>query len=344
MAQTLAQLTTIGVGGKPERLRVAANRAQLVAEALEMWADSDDWLVVGGGSNLVVADEIGSLQVLQVATRGVESVVTESGSIRLRVEAGEVWDDLVSGTVAAGLAGLEALSGIPGSVGAAPIQNIGAYGTEVSSVIRRVGFLDFNTGDELELTAEQLGFAYRDSIFKQGKLGVVLWVEFELQQLGGLSLPIRFQQLAKALGVDEGASVPVAQVRTAVLNLRKSKGMVLDPTDSDTASCGSFFINPVVSARHARTLPADAPRFEIPGTDGEQVKLSAAWLIEHSGIPKGFSLGDSRASVSSKHTLAIVNRGGATSEEVVQLAQFIQIRVSNQFGVTLLPEANLVGF
>lgn len=340
----LSNLTTMGVGGVPERFRTAQTREELVSQALEMWAEADEWLVLGGGSNLVIADEVPHLHVLRVETKGVENSTAASGRIRLRVEAGENWDDLVAGTVTAGLAGLEALSGIPGSVGAAPIQNIGAYGAEVASVITRVGFLDYLSGEQEELEAADLGFAYRDSIFKQSKRGLVTWVEFELENLGGLSQPIAFQQLAAALGVELGAQVPVSQVRDAVLGLRKSKGMVLDPTDSDTHGCGSFFTNPIVSERHARTLPTDAPRFEVAGSDGRFVKLSAAWLIEHAGMPKGFRLGPSRVSLSTKHTLAITNRGGATAKEVLELAEFIQLRVSNQFGVNLQPEPNIVGF
>jgi len=344
MQPELSQFTTIGVGGVPERLRVGTTSDELVAQALEMWSEADQWLALGGGSNVVIADDVPNLQVLRVASLGVESAITPSGSVLLKVQAGENWDDLVAGTVAAGLAGLEALSGIPGSVGAAPIQNIGAYGAEVAPLIRRVGFLDYLTGEVEELDASELGFGYRDSIFKRGKQGVVLWVELELQNQGGMSLPIAFGQLATALGVDSGAQLPVAQVREAVLALRAAKGMVLIAGDTDTASCGSFFTNPVVSARHARSLPAEAPKFETTDDDGATVKLSAAWLIEHAGIHKGFRLGQSRAAVSGKHTLAITNLGGATAAEVVQLAEFIQIRVSNQFGVNLQPEANLVGF
>jgi UDP-N-acetylmuramate dehydrogenase len=341
----LRDLTTIGVGGVPERLVVAHTRDELVAGALEIWREADEWLILGGGSNLVVADEIPHIQVLQVATKGVEStLVPGTNRVSLRVEAGENWDDLVSGTVQAGLAGLEALSGIPGSVGASPVQNIGAYGTEVANTITRIGFLDFLTGETVIIEAADLGFGYRDSVLKQGKLGVVLWVEFELENLGGLSQPIAFDQLAKALAVEIGAQVPVAEVREAVLKLRASKGMVLDATDPDTSSCGSFFTNPIVSDRHARTLPASAPRWESPDDDGLTVKLSAAWLIENAGIPKGFRIAGSNAAVSSKHTLAITNRGGATAGQILELAEFIQARVSNTFGVNLQPEPNIVGF
>lgn len=341
----LRELTTIGVGGVPEQLRVATTREEIVSQALEMWREADEWMVLGGGSNLVVADDIPHLQVLQIATKGVESSLVEgTNRVRLRVEAGENWDDLVAGTVQAGLAGLEPLSGIPGSVGASPVQNIGAYGAEVANLISRIGFLDFLTGETETIEAEALKFGYRDSILKQGRLGVVLWVEFELENLGGLSAPVAFDQLAKALAVDLGAQVPVAKVRDAVLQLRAAKGMVLDPNDPDTASCGSFFTNPIVTDRHARTLPSEAPRWETVEDDGQTVKLSAAWLIEKAGIPKGFRIPGSKAAVSSKHTLAITNTGGASAGEILELAEFIQARVSNTYGVNLRPEPNIVGF
>ena len=341
--RSLAQLTTMGVGGTPEKLRTANTRDEVVEQALAMWREADEWLVLGGGSNLVVADEIPHLQVLQVASKGVEASNVGDGKILLRVQAGETWDDLVAGTVQAGLAGLEALSGIPGSVGAAPIQNIGAYGAEVESAIKRVEFLPFGENTPRELDAADLGFGYRDSIFKRGLQGVITRVDFELTNLGGLSQTIAFEQLAKALAVDVGAQVPVADVRQAVLALRASKGMVYTTDDADSHGCGSFFTNPIVSDRHARSLPTDAPKWPVD-EDGRQVKLSAAWLIEHAGIPKGFSIPGSGAALSSKHTLAITNRGNATALDVLQLAEFIQIQVSNRFGVNLQPEPNLIGF
>lgn len=342
--QALAELTTIRVGGVPERIRVASSRDELLSEARAMWREADQWLILGGGSNLVVADEIADFQVLHVQSKGVTTELLADGAVRLRVQAGENWDDLVAGTVEGGLSGLEALSGIPGSVGAAPIQNIGAYGVEVSSLITCVEFLDYLTGEVQILTTDQLEFGYRDSVFKRGLQGVITWVEFELQNLGGESQPIVFEQLAKALGVSVGAKLPLREVRGAVLNLRAAKGMVLDSSDADTYSCGSFFTNPIVSDRLARTLPADAPRWEVDGSDGLKVKLSAAWLIEQAGIPKGFSIAGSGAAVSGKHTLAITNRGSATAAEILQLAEFIQLRVANQFGVNLQPEPNIVGF
>ena len=342
--QALADLTTIRVGGVPELLRVANSRDEIITEAKAMWASADEWLILGGGSNLVVADEVPQLQVLKIQSKGVETQLMPDGKVRLRVQAGENWDDLVAGSVEGGLAGLEALSGIPGCVGAAPIQNIGAYGAEVAGLITQLEFLDYLTGELQILSAAEMGFGYRDSAFKQGKSGVITWVEFELDNLGGLSQPIAFPQLAAALGVDLGQQLPLRQVRGAVLNLRAAKGMVLDPADPDTYSCGSFFTNPVVSDRHSRTLPADAPRWESTEDDGLSVKLSAAWLIEKAGIPKGFRIAGSSAAVSSKHTLAVTNQGGASAMEILQLAEFIQVRVANQFGVNLQPEPNIIGF
>jgi UDP-N-acetylmuramate dehydrogenase len=341
-AKALAELTTIGVGGVPELLRVAHSRDEILSEAAAMWREADEWLILGGGSNLVVADEIPSLQVLQIASSGIDFAFDGDQAV-VQVQAGENWDALVAWSVATGLAGLEALSGIPGSVGAAPIQNIGAYGAEVASRITRVEFLDYLTGELRNLGADELEFGYRDSIFKRGLQGVITMVEFRLDRLDGLSAPIAFDQLATALGVEIGAQLPLQQVREAVLKLRASKGMVLNPADQDTASCGSFFTNPVVSDRHARTLPSNAPRWEVD-EDGLQVKLSAAWLIENAGIGKGFRIPGSNAGVSSKHALAITNRGGATAADVLQLAEFIQVRVANQFGVNLQPEPNIVGF
>ncbi|MEN9747653.1 MAG: hypothetical protein RLZZ603_345 [Actinomycetota bacterium] len=338
----LADLTTIGVGGVPELLRVAISRDEIISEALAMWAEADDWLVLGGGSNLVVADQIPNLQVLQISSQGIDWT-KQDGKAVLQVQAGTNWDQLVEFAVAEGLTGIEALSGIPGSVGAAPVQNIGAYGAELSSVLTKVEFLDFLTGEVATIPAAELGLGYRDSIFKRGRRGIITMVELQLDLLDGLSAPIAFPQLAQALGVELGAQLPLAQVRAAVVTLRNSKGMVYNPTDADTRGCGSFFTNPVVSDRLARTLPTDAPRWEVD-EDGFRVKLSAAWLIEHAGIPKGFALPGSGAALSTKHTLAIANRGGASAEDVLQLAEFIQLRVANQFGVNLQPEPNLIGF
>jgi UDP-N-acetylmuramate dehydrogenase len=357
----LSELTTLKVGGPAARLVEPATRAELIDVVGETWNSPEDWLLLGGGSNLVVADEGFDGTVLHVVTRGITSTrVTGTRAVRLTVEAGESWDAVVAHAAANGWSGIEALSGIPGSVGAAPVQNIGAYGQELSSSLVALDFLDFDTEKLVRLPAAELGLGYRTSAIKRGRLGLVVSLEIALADDAGVSQPIAYAQLASALGVRIGDRVPVAQLRAAVLDLRASKGMLWDPTDPDSASAGSFFTNPVVSEQFARQLPADAPRWptapeeaarvlplgaDIPHVArGEYlVKLSAAWLIEKAGITRGFSIPGSRAAVSSKHTLAIVNRGGATAADVVQLAGYIQTRVMSEFGVNLQPEPVLVG-
>jgi UDP-N-acetylmuramate dehydrogenase len=304
--------------------------------------------------------------VLRTAVRGIAEVPGSApGRVRLRVEAGTPWDDLVAYTVERGLAGIEALSGIPGSTGAAPIQNIGAYGQEVGATLVAVDFLDYLSGAHERLAAGELELGYRTSVFKRGRQGIVTAAEFELVA-GGLGAPVAYAQLARSLEVAIGDRVPVLDVREAVLELRRSKGMVLDEADPDSRSAGSFFTNPIVSERFARTLPDAAPRWPVRSEDpdlvlplgvdlpaelperlpGEapQVKLSAAWLIEHAGITRGFALPGSRAGISGKHSLAIVNRGGATAAEVVELARYVQAMVQGEFGLLLHPEPVLVGF
>lgn len=342
---TLSQLTTMQVGGQPASLVTATSREQLIGAAVDAWNTGDDWLILGGGSNVVVADEVPDLTVIKVETHGTDfATMAGTNQVLVRAQAGENWDGLVLATVERGLAGLEALSGIPGSVGAAPIQNIGAYGQEVADTLQRVEFLDYETHEVSVLELAELQLGYRDSVFKRGRLGVVTWVEFLLEDHGGLSKPIASTQLAGSLNVPMGAQAPLTQIRKTVLELRSSKGMVLNPADPDSVSCGSFFTNPIVDEHFARTLPFEAPRWETEADEGATVKLSAAWLIEKAGIPKGFSLAGSRAGISTKHTLAITNRGGATASEVLQLAEFVQARVSNQFGINLQPEPNLIGF
>lgn len=344
MTKALSELTTIRVGGIPSEIFVAHTRDDLIEHTLEVWRSGDDWLLLGGGSNMVVADDINELRVIQVANRGIEATPTLDGKVRLRVQAGENWDELVRSSVEQGLAGIEAMAGIPGTVGAAPVQNIGAYGQELSDVLVRIEFLDYETHELTVLDATELGFDYRSSIIKRGRAGVITWVELELQKLGGLSRPLYTSQVAADLCVAMGDQVPLADVRNSVLKLRAQKGMVLDANDPDSVSCGSFFTNPIVSDSFARTLPTEAPRWESEDDDGLTVKLSAAWLIEQAGIGRGFTLGKSKAAVSSKHTLAIVNRGGATAAEITELARFIQERVAAKFGINLVPEPNLIGF
>lgn len=350
------------VGGPAREVIDATTEQQLVDAAHEVWGGQDEWLLLGGGSNMVVADEGFDGTVIRVLTRGVERLESAGSTVRLRVQAGEPWDELVAHAVANGWAGIEGLSGIPGSCGAAPIQNIGAYGQELSDSLAHIDFLDYLDGDVAHLTAADLALGYRTSAIKEGRQGVVTAIEIDLLDTGdGLSAPIAYDQLASALGVALGARVPLQLVRDTVLALRASKGMVLDPNDADSTSCGSFFTNPIVGENFARTLPEATPRWPLSDEPGDavvalgeepalpplgrdhRVKLSAAWLIERAGIGRGFALPGSRAAISSKHTLAIVNTGGATAEEVAQLARYVHTRVYSEFGVRLQPEPNLVG-
>lgn len=351
----LAELTTLRVGGPAGRVVEATTRDELIAAVAELGPDD---LVLGGGSNLVVADEGIPGTVLRVGTRG----IVEAAPGILRVEAGETWDDVVQAAVDRGYAGIEALSGIPGSAGAAPVQNIGAYGQELGASIVAVEVAQPGTGRIARVDAAHLALGYRTSVFKQGVPGVVVALELGFGPGDGLSRPVAYAQLAAALQVRLGDRVPLAEARAAVLALRASKGMVLDAADPDSASAGSFFTNPIVSEPFARRLPADAPRWAQEPEEPERVlpigsdipplaraverhvKLSAAWLIERAGVARGFAIPGSGAAISSKHTLAIVNRGGATAADVLQLADYVQTRVLSEFGVRLQPEPTLVGF
>jgi len=369
----LGELTTLHVGGVPAAMLEPATEQELVDAALDVWSDGGEWMLLGGGSNTVAGDEGFDGTVIRVLTGGIERLAPDDATdavVRLRVQAGESWDGLVAYTVEQGWTGLEALSGIPGSVGAAPVQNIGAYGQELAPSLTAIDFLDEESGELRHMPAGELALGYRTSVLKQGLRGVVVAVELTLRaaeaSAGGapLSEPIAYPQLAGALGVQLGDRVPLADVRTAVLALRASKGMVLDAADHDTWSAGSFFTNPIVSEGFARELPAGAPRWPlgralpdrvipleeyagvgpVPGADNPvRVKLSAAWLIEAAGIGRGFRLPGSRAAISSKHTLAITNTGGATADEIAQLARFVQGRVAAEFGIILQPEPVLVG-
>ncbi|MGO2110513.1 MAG: UDP-N-acetylmuramate dehydrogenase [Pseudoclavibacter sp.] len=356
MTTRLADYTTTRVGGPAPLFETAATRDEVVAAARRLFAEHDDVVLIAGGSNTIAGDEPLEEPVLHIATRGVEVVDDQRddpGTVLMVVEAGEPWVDLVNASVAQGFAGIEALAGIPGSVGAAPVQNIGAYGQEVASTLRRIEFYDAELDEVIWIDREQLGLGYRTSMLKRGeRRGVVLRVELELLdapgpdgQPGGMGLPIAYAQLASALDAEPGDRLPVVRVRDAVLKLRASKGMVLDPDDPDSVSSGSFFVNPIVSLSFARELPGSAPRYpQDPLPDGtELVKLSAAWLIEHAGIGKGFTLPGSQAAISSKHTLAITNRGGATAEQIAELARYVRARVVAEFGVELQPEPILLG-
>jgi UDP-N-acetylmuramate dehydrogenase len=317
----LAELTTLRLGGPAASYVEARTEAELIDAA------RDAALIMAGGSNLVVADEGVPGPVVRIATRGIERDGT-----RLTVAAGEDWDALVARCVDDGLQGFECLSGIPGSVGATPIQNVGAYGQEVAETIVSVRVFDRETGRVEEMTAADCGFEYRSSVFKYHDRRVVLAVTFALREATE-SGPLRYRELTRALGVEVGGTAPLAAVREAVLALRRGKGMVIDPADPDSVSAGSFFTNPILAA-----VPEGAPAWPEP--DG-RVKTSAAWLIEQAGFHRGY--GNGRAGISTKHTLALVNRGGATTAELVALAREIAAGVEDRFGIALHPEPVLVG-
>jgi UDP-N-acetylmuramate dehydrogenase len=343
----LAPLTTLRLGGPADRLVTVEEEDDLVDAVREADAAGERLLVLAGGSNLVIADAGFPGLVVRVATRGIDRAPADDGRVRLTVQAGEEWDAVVAAVVADGLAGIECLSGIPGSTGATPIQNVGAYGQEVSATVTAVRVLDRRTGAVEDLPPQACGFAYRSSAFKGRETHVVLAVTFSLAR-ATVGEPLRYAELARALDVEVGAAAPLAEVREAVLRLRRGKGMVIDPGDPDSVSAGSFFTNPIVEAGDFEALEGRAadrlgpevrpPRFPEP--DG-RVKTSAAWLIEHAGFSKGY--GDGRIGISAKHALALVNRGGGTTAELVALASEIAGGVRAAFGVELRPEPTLVG-
>ncbi|WP_367113085.1 UDP-N-acetylmuramate dehydrogenase [uncultured Tessaracoccus sp.] len=334
----LADHTTLRVGGPARRFVVARTPDEVAAVVGE--ADDADVpvLVLGGGSNVLVADEGFDGLVVQVGVTGVQGTVSDCGGAVIKVGAGEVWDDFVAHAVGEGWVGPEALSGIPGSVGATPIQNVGAYGAEVSHFVYQVRTFDRETKQFRTFANADCEFAYRDSVFKRhpGRY-VVVEVTFQFR-LGHLSAPIRYQELARRLGVEVGDLAEASLVRETVLAIRAGKGMVLDETDHDTWSAGSFFTNPILDADAAASLPDGAPRF--PAGEG-RVKTSAAWLIQHSGFDKGHRRGS--AGLSTKHVLALTNRGGATAAELVGLAREVRDGVERATGIRLRPEVNLVG-
>jgi UDP-N-acetylmuramate dehydrogenase len=330
----LSELTTLRLGGPAGRYVEASTDEEVV----DVVRAGEPLLILAGGSNLVVADEGFPGTVLRIATRG----VARDGAT-LEVAAGEPWDPLVARCVAEGLEGVECLAGIPGSVGATPIQNVGAYGQEVAETIVGVRVLDRASRVVEELPPEACGFTYRSSAFKRepGRW-VVLAVRFALKA-SQLSTPIRYAELARALDVELGDRAPLAQVREAVLALRRRKGMVLDASDPDTASAGSFFTNPILDADQFAALQArvDVAPPAWPDADG-RVKTSAAWLIERAGFRRGYGDPDGIA-ISTKHTLALTNRGAGTTAQLVALAREIAAGVHDAFGVDLTPEPVLVG-
>ncbi|MCX4995325.1 UDP-N-acetylmuramate dehydrogenase [Streptomyces longwoodensis] len=340
----LAPLTTFRLGGPAARLVTATTDTEVVEAVREADAAGTPLLVVGGGSNLVIGDKGFDGTALKIATRGFELVGN-----RLELAAGEVWTDAVGRTVEAGLAGIECLAGIPGSAGATPIQNVGAYGQEVSSTITEVVAYDRTSGETVALSGAECAFSYRHSRFKADpERYVVLRVRFELEDAGGLSAPLKYAETARALGVEPGDRVPLADARETVLKLRAGKGMVLDPEDHDTWSAGSFFTNPILTdadfaAFHARVkerLGEDAEPPAYPAGPG-RTKTSAAWLIDKAGFTKGYGSGPAR--ISTKHTLALTNRGGATTEDLLALAREVVAGVREAFGVTLVNEPVTVG-
>ncbi|HWD01130.1 MAG TPA: UDP-N-acetylmuramate dehydrogenase [Amycolatopsis sp.] len=338
----LADYTTLRLGGPARRLVRATTAGELVAAVREADDAGEPMLLLGGGSNLVVADDGFPGTLVEIATTG----WTRDGDT-VEVAAGQEWDAFVAALVDAGLGGLECLSGIPGSVGATPIQNVGAYGCEVADSIVSVELFDRTTREIRTVKADELGFAYRTSVLKGTDSGVVLSARFRVEP-SGESAPIRYGELARTLGVEIGAKVPAARARDAVLGLRRGKGMVLDAADHDTWSAGSFFTNPIVPAtgveaalaRISGVVGTEVSVPQYPADGG--VKLSAAWLIERAGFAKGHPGPGGRVGLSTKHTLALTNRGSATTADLLALAREVRDGVRDRFGVTLHPEPLLI--
>lgn len=347
----LAELTTIGLGGPARKLIEPESEEELIRGVATADASAERLLLLGGGSNLVIGDAGFDGTVVRLATRG-HTAIGHGERVRLRVAAGEPWDDVVARAVGDGLAGLECLSGIPGLSGATPIQNVGAYGQAVSDTIVSVRAYDRDARRVVDLAAADCRFSYRSSRFRHSARYVLLEVTFELVA-SPLALPIAYPELARALGVAVGERAPLAAVRDAVINLRRSKGMILSAEDPDSVSAGSFFVNPILPAAEFAALvrrvhdllgpEISPPAWPEGAADGEEagaVKTSAAWLIERAGFARGY--GQGRVGVSAKHTLALVNRGGATTAELIALAREIRDGVMARFGVELRPEPTLL--
>jgi UDP-N-acetylmuramate dehydrogenase len=347
----LSDLTTAAVGGPAGNYVEARTESEIIDAVRSADAAGEQLLIIAGGSNLLISDDGYPGTVLRIASEGFTVNAEDScGGVAVVVQAGHNWDALVEHAVLHAWSGIEALSGIPGSTGATPVQNVGAYGADVSQTIAAVRTWDRERNAVRTFTNSELKFGYRDSVLKQTTVHgspryVVLTVEFQLP-LGRMSAPIRYAELAKSLGVEPGKRAYANDVRREVLRLRASKGMVLDPTDRDTYSTGSFFTNPIVPANAAETLPEGAPRY--PGGADGLVKLSAAWLIDHAGFGKGYgleaaSVSGGRASLSTKHTLAITNRGSASAADMVAVAREVRRGVVEHFGIELHPEPLLIG-
>ena len=336
---SLAGHTTLRMGGPAARLSVAGSGREVVAAVGEADAAGERVLLLGGGSNLVVADEGFDGTAVLVASRGVRTERRDDGTVLVTVEAGEDWDDVVATCVDQGLGGLECLSGIPGRSGATPVQNVGAYGVEVSDLLVDVDLYDRRSGRVRErVPAADLGLGYRTSVLKSRDDAVVLRVRFLLSD-DGLSAPVRYDELARRLGAAPGDRVPARAVRDAVLDLRRGKGMVLDPDDHDTWSVGSFFTNPIVAVADA---PARDGLATWPAGDG-LVKLSAAGLIQAAGFTRGHPGPGGRVALSSRHVLALTNRGAGRTADLLELAREVRDGVAAGTGVTLRPEPVLVG-
>jgi UDP-N-acetylmuramate dehydrogenase len=332
----IAPLTTLRLGGPAKRLVTAEREAELVDIVREVDVRKDQLLVIGGGSNLVVADEGFDGTVVRIGTRG---RVVEGDEVT--VQAGEPWDDLVGSLVDDGFSGVECLAGIPGLAGATPMQNVGAYGQDVSETIVRLRAFDRESGEIVTFEKAACHFAYRNSVFRGRDQHIILDVTFRLER-SRESRPIRYAELARALTVNEGATAPLADVRSTIIELRKKKGMVLDPADPDTTSAGSFFTNPILRADELERVKERAGA-ALPTwpEEGDRWKLSAGWLIENAGFKKGLTVG--RVAVSSKHALALTNRGGATTKDLIALARQIRAGVFARFGVMLENEPVFVG-
>ena len=334
-ANDLANFTTLGVGGPAAEIVKVKTEEELIAAVKAGDASKTPLLILGGGSNVLISDSGFAGTVIKVETTGNSFEIDACSGGTLTVSAGTDWDEFVAFTIEKGLANLESLSGIPGTVGGAPIQNIGAYGHEVSEVIARVRTFDRKEQAVKTFTASQCEFGYRNSIFKtEANRYVILDVTFQLR-IGEVSLPIGYAELAKELGVEIGARVAITEVRDAVLKLRSAKGMLIG---EGIKSAGSFFMNPVLEKSIAEKLPSDAPRW--PMSDG-RVKTSAAWLMEHAGVSKGDQLAG--AQISPKHVLALSNAGDATAKDLIALAKSAQEKVRAKFGITLQTEVQLVG-
>ncbi|MBX6357284.1 MAG: UDP-N-acetylmuramate dehydrogenase [Micromonosporaceae bacterium] len=347
----LSAYTTLRLGGPAGRLVTATNADEITKSVRECGLAGEPVLVLAGGSNVVISDAGFPGTVVLIRSRGLEVSAEDASSVTITVEAGEPWDEVVAATVAEGWSGVECLSGIPGSAGATPIQNVGAYGQEVADTISAVRVYDRQTDEVVTLDPGECRFAYRSSAFKRQDRWVILSVDFRLTR-SPHSTAIRHAELAQTLGVPPGGRAPLAAVREAVLALRARKGMVLDPADPDTYSVGSFFTNPVLDAAAFEALTARAGSLPAwPGPDGT-VKVSAAWLIERAGFTKGYgrvakagedAAADRGVAISSKHTLALTNRGAGTTAALLDLAREIRAGVRDRFGVTLYPEPVLVG-